>query len=219
MSTVSVTNTFVAATTAVASQVNTNFNDLVTYINTNAITKDAALAFTSIPSGPASDPTTANQFTRKSYVDALVTSKTGLAVYNDLGINGSFGAYDTYPAGAHSTVTSDTLVLGETLYVMAWGAAICQTNASAAFRAQLQCSFNNGTTWSVTGQQSSVGAGGSGAAFEGGANCFLQTSGVVGAGLKIKVRLQVQQRTSFAGLGTISEPHTIMMISRQAIPV
>lgn len=70
MSTATITYTdFVNGTPAEADQVDQNFDDILNYINTEVIVRDAAVAFTSIPSGPNSDPTTANQFTRKQYVD------------------------------------------------------------------------------------------------------------------------------------------------------
>lgn len=68
-SNVSVTYNFVAGTAAVADQVDVNFNDVVSWVNTNATHLDGSKAFTGIPSGPSSDPTTANQLTRKAYVD------------------------------------------------------------------------------------------------------------------------------------------------------
>lgn len=74
MATASVTYTFVPETTILASEANINFANLVNFLNSNVIQKDASLAFTNIPSGPASDPTTANQFTRKAYVDAATSS-------------------------------------------------------------------------------------------------------------------------------------------------
>jgi len=88
MSTLTVTNTFTGGTNAVPGDVNTNFDQIEAYVNTECITKDAALAFTGVPSGPATDATTANQFTRKGYVDpyipkniqaegVVVTSTTG----------------------------------------------------------------------------------------------------------------------------------------------
>lgn len=60
---------FTAGTTIRASEVNQNFDDLFNEVNTNMIHRDGSVAFTGIPSGPASDPTTDNEFTRKAYVD------------------------------------------------------------------------------------------------------------------------------------------------------
>lgn len=57
-----------------ATQVMQDFNAIVSWINTNVTHLDASKAFTGIPSGPATDPTSANQFTRKAYVDALIPS-------------------------------------------------------------------------------------------------------------------------------------------------
>lgn len=68
----SVPNSFVAATPIVAAQANANFAALVTWVNSNTVATDGTVPFTGVPSGPATDPTTANQFTRKAYVDALI---------------------------------------------------------------------------------------------------------------------------------------------------
>ena len=70
-------NQFQANQTAVAADVNTNFNNLKTYIDANCILKDASLDFTSTPAGPASDPVDANDLTRKQYVDTTVNLRTG----------------------------------------------------------------------------------------------------------------------------------------------
>ena len=69
---VSVTYNFVAGTPSVADNVDQNFTDLVTWINTNAVHLDGSKAFTAVPSGPATDPTSANQLARKAYVDAVL---------------------------------------------------------------------------------------------------------------------------------------------------
>jgi hypothetical protein len=69
MATASVSNSFTGGTTAVAAEVNENFDDIVSFLNEQAIQKDASLAFTSIPSGPDSNPSSDNQFARKKYVD------------------------------------------------------------------------------------------------------------------------------------------------------
>jgi hypothetical protein len=53
-----------------ATQVNANFSALASYINTNVVLADGTVSFTGIPILPATMPTTANQATRKAYVDA-----------------------------------------------------------------------------------------------------------------------------------------------------
>lgn len=75
----SVTYNFTNGTASDAEQVDTNFNDLVSYINTNAILKDGTVAFTGVVTGPATDPTLANHLTRKSYVDAKAASEAAAA--------------------------------------------------------------------------------------------------------------------------------------------
>lgn len=69
-----VTNNFVQGTPANASEVNTNFADLVTWINANATHLDGTKAFTGLVTLPATTPSNANHATRKAYVDGLVES-------------------------------------------------------------------------------------------------------------------------------------------------
>lgn len=75
-SNVTVSYNFVAGTPAIADNVDQNFTDLTTWINTNAVHLDASKAFTSVPSGPASDPSSDNQLARKAYVDRKVSAVT-----------------------------------------------------------------------------------------------------------------------------------------------
>lgn len=52
-----------------ATMINDNFDDLVTFLNTDVVLADASVPFTAVPSGPGTNPTGDNQFTRKKYVD------------------------------------------------------------------------------------------------------------------------------------------------------
>lgn len=70
MATSSVSYSFVNGTTADASQVNQNFTDVVNFLNNSVVHKDGSVTMTGALTLPASDPTSANQATRKSYVDA-----------------------------------------------------------------------------------------------------------------------------------------------------
>jgi len=69
MATAAVTYVFANGTNADGTQVNSNFNSVVNFLNTETMQRDASIAFTAIPSLPATDPTTANQAVRKAYVD------------------------------------------------------------------------------------------------------------------------------------------------------
>lgn len=71
MATPAVTYTFAANTLVKASEANTNFQDIIDFLTTHVIQKDASVAFTATPSGPSTDPTGDDQFTRKKYVDDL----------------------------------------------------------------------------------------------------------------------------------------------------
>ena len=69
MATASVTYVFANGTNADGTQVNSNFNNVVNFLNTETVQRDASIAFTAIPTVPATDPTTDNQLARKAYVD------------------------------------------------------------------------------------------------------------------------------------------------------
>ena len=73
----SVPNNFTAGTPAVADDVDANFAAVVNWINANAVHLDASKAFANVPSGPATDPTSDNQLTRKAYVDAKPDLRVG----------------------------------------------------------------------------------------------------------------------------------------------
>jgi hypothetical protein len=75
VATASVTYSFTAATTAVASQVNQDFTDILTFLNASVVQTDGSLAMTGALSLPASDPVSANQASRKSYVDQFAKYK------------------------------------------------------------------------------------------------------------------------------------------------
>lgn len=62
--------TFIADAVAEPDEVNVNFDDIVGFVNNEVVHKDGSKAFTAHPSGPATDPTAANQYARKAYVDA-----------------------------------------------------------------------------------------------------------------------------------------------------
>lgn len=54
-----------------ATQVMADLNAIITWINANALHIDASKATTGTLAGPAADPTTSNQYSRKAYVDNL----------------------------------------------------------------------------------------------------------------------------------------------------
>jgi len=71
MAVAAITYSFAPLTDILSSEANTNFQDLVSFLNGEVIHKDASVAFTAIPSGPALDPISDNQLPRKAYVDRL----------------------------------------------------------------------------------------------------------------------------------------------------
>jgi hypothetical protein len=71
MATVPAMNSFTNGTTISSTDVNENFDNLAAFAQDSTIHKDASVAFTGVPSGPATDPSTSNHLTRKSYVDKV----------------------------------------------------------------------------------------------------------------------------------------------------
>lgn len=69
MATPVVTYSFTPATLIESAKVNQNFDDLVSFLQTDTVHVDASNAFTAVPSGPATNPSSDNQLTRKKYVD------------------------------------------------------------------------------------------------------------------------------------------------------
>lgn len=74
MATASVTYTFTALTKAQAAQVNQNFTNLTTFLNSDVVHADGSVSMTGALTLPNSDPTNANHAARKSYVDAQLPS-------------------------------------------------------------------------------------------------------------------------------------------------
>lgn len=111
MATVSIPYTFSNNTqNADATQVNSNFSTLATFLNTEVIQRDASIAFTQIPTLPSTTPTNANHATRKGYVDSFfpVTSANiadGAIVNAD--VNASAAIAYSKLALANSVVNAD----------------------------------------------------------------------------------------------------------------
>lgn len=102
---VAVTYTFTNGTAADAAQVNQDFTDLVSWINTNAVHLDGSKAFTGAPSY-AADPVSANQLCRKSYTDGLVTAAVPQTVFKEVKLRRV--AAQTLTTNAETSIEWDT---------------------------------------------------------------------------------------------------------------
>jgi hypothetical protein len=77
MATAQVTYSFAPQTLIEAHEANTNFSDLVQFLNLQVMHRDASAAFSNVPSGPAGqNPTNADHLVRKGYVDMPVLDAT-----------------------------------------------------------------------------------------------------------------------------------------------
>lgn len=109
-----------------ADPVDENFDDIYSNLNNSVMHKDASAAFTGIPSGPATDPTTVNQLTRKAYVDA-----------GDLPRAKARGtAWTKNPSGTVNPATSQTYVIAESV--------VATTNGSGVFTVTFPSAFPTG---------------------------------------------------------------------------
>lgn len=144
MATPAVTYTFAANTLIQASQANTNFQDIIGFLTNEVVQKDASVAFTVTPTGPAADPTGDNQFTRKAYVDDTLLGGFKLKAGAGSGTTDASG-YLVYTHGLTFTptavlVTPKSPISGTTIFM----AAICDSFGATTFR--LRCFDNEGGT-------------------------------------------------------------------------
>lgn len=70
MSVLSKLYTFLAGGVIQPAEVNVNFDDIIDYVNDEVVLVDGTKAMTAHLAGPATDPTSANQYSRKAFVDA-----------------------------------------------------------------------------------------------------------------------------------------------------
>lgn len=153
MSAVAVTNDFVSGTTIESAKVDQNFSDLVSYINSNCIVKDGSLASTAVLSGPATDPSSANHYTRKQYVDDNV----GRASSSTTGSH-TFTASDAWQSLLSLTITNP----GKAVVVEAWGSALhlAGGGTTVSYKARVGISLDNGATYTYsTTDQAHIAAG------------------------------------------------------------
>ena len=69
---------FTAGTPAIATEVNSNFSYITDWVDDDSMPRNGTVAFTGVPSGPATDPPSADSLTRRQYVDNKMKSNTGI---------------------------------------------------------------------------------------------------------------------------------------------
>lgn len=105
-------NAFAANTLGSAAEVNANFQAVEDFVETEVIHRDASVAFTAVPSGPGTDPTTDNQLVRKAYVDSQVEENVGAGTI-------AHTIRSTAPTG-WLFLDGSTITNGESLYPALW---------------------------------------------------------------------------------------------------
>lgn len=216
---------FSANTTAQASQVNTNFNILKTYIENNCILADGSVAFTTIPSGPSLDPSTDNQFARKLYVDSLVNKRTGIVTVESTPASVAFTAFDAYKDLAEVSLVIPTNTNPYDLTIVAGASCeISGANNAATYAGKLQINWdalNVGSTYSDMGGQTSS-AHGTVVGVENympspyaGLSLASRASLSAVSNKTVKVKFVGLQRTSFASFATASSINLWAMAFRE----
>jgi hypothetical protein len=139
MATASVTNTFVNAATADADDVNTNFSDLVTFLNASVVHVDGSKAFTAVQTGVA--PTSDLHLSTKKYVDdkaALAPLVAGTRAFTGVqsGVTPTADAHlatkgyvDHFGSGARATLTAGENISNAAWDAIAWD-AVTETNVT-----------------------------------------------------------------------------------------
>lgn len=113
MTSVSKTYTFVAGTDAKGTEVNQNFDDIITYVNNEVVVRDGSTAFTAVPSGPATNPSSDNQLTRKKYVDDQDTAISTTVTANKTAADNAFLVRPTI-SGSNNQIIKSASVTGYT---------------------------------------------------------------------------------------------------------
>lgn len=114
MATAAIPHTFVPNTPAQSGDVNSNFDTVETFLNGSVAHLDGTKVFTGIPSGPNSDPTTANQFVRKSYADKAAG---GIVAHRELTAVGATFTRDEAETGLGVTFPVPTMLPNQYLVV------------------------------------------------------------------------------------------------------
>ena len=216
---------FSANTTAQAAQVNTNFNILKTYIESNCILADGSVAFTTIPSGPSLDPSTDNQFARKLYVDTLVNKRTGLVSVESTPANVTFATFDTFTDLAEVSLVIPTNSNPYDLTIVAGASCeISNSNNASTYAGKLQINWDAltvGSTYADMGGQISTSHGTVSTVETYAPTPYAGLSPSGRASLSavsnktVKVKFVGLQRTSFASKATVSSINLWAMAFRE----
>lgn len=146
--------TFAPATDIKSAEVNENFDRLYNYINSDVIVRDASKAFTVIPAGPGTDPTSPNQFSRKQYVDDKAAAVDATVTTNKTATDAqalarpTFTSYATEGGVLYSGTTQYTTgpTVATTQFKIAAGSSVFTNTANITF----QTAFPNGLVSVVT---------------------------------------------------------------------
>jgi hypothetical protein len=130
-----------------ADQVDQNFADLIAFITNEVIQKDGSKQMTQQLSLVAADPTTANQATRKSYVDTLVANGPAALQIATSSLANENGANAENVWDVNLTAFSNPSRV-VTVFALATGFVDCGANVvTHENRITADISFDNGGTW------------------------------------------------------------------------
>ena len=231
---ISITNSFIAGTPAIATQVNTNFNDVKTYIDT-LVPKVNDAVFTVFPELPVGTPTSV-QATPRSYVDNIGALGLADSTTKDNALKASNTGFKMV-SGANTVAISavevwqEVLNIGYTtpiplnatnnrLYLTAFSdVQLYGGNGPATFSMRVYFSKDNGATWGGAVQTSAYSG-------QPGPPAIVSLTGFTGMALTafddftpltaptIRVKIEVLQRQSISTMYT-AETRCRLAISRE----
>lgn len=160
MATLAVSNIFAPNTLAESSEINQNFDDVEAFVNTNMIQKDASVAFTAVPSGPAANPVSDNQFTRKAYVDVPFAYSTFSGTPASVGAATLLPGWGSVVARGVTATTNGFTILTTRTYEIG-AAAVFGTNAGGT-RRDFTLTLNGTNILGMQGHSEDLGSSGYG---------------------------------------------------------
>tara|TARA_R110000868_G_scaffold148399_2_gene370313 strand:- start:84 stop:758 length:675 start_codon:yes stop_codon:yes gene_type:complete len=212
---------FTAGTPALATEVNSNFGYVQDWVDNDSMPRSGSVAFTGVPSGPATDPPSADSLTRRQYVDDKTKSNTGFKMISGSGTPTltNVSPYNVWHEVC--VVSSGTAIpvnaTNQTLYLTAFcDAELTLGTGPATFG--LRVSFSvNGSTYGATQQTSANADGSTGADYRyagislTGFHSFVYT----GTPQIMRAKLEIVQRESFSSVWTVASARCRLAISRE----
>lgn len=210
---------FTAGTPALATEVNSNFSYITDWVDDDSMPRNGSVAFTGVPSGPATDPPSADSLTRRQYVDNKMKSNTGFKMISGSGTPTLTNDNAWKEVCVVSTGTAIPVnATNQTLYLTAFcDAELIGGNGPATFSLRVSFSVDGGATYGTPQQVSGFGTGvTAGTDYTGMALTGFHTiTTYSGTAQIMKAKLEIVQRASYSSVWTVAGARCRLAISRE----